>query len=143
MKALIDTNVVMDFIGGREPYFIDADSIIALCARKTVHGYVAPHSVSTVFYLMRHFIPDSKVRRYMLKDFFRVVDIGIADREGVISALNNEDFGDFEDGLQYECARQVEADCIITRNEKDFIASVIPVCTPQEFLSMFAAPNKE
>lgn len=45
------------------------------------------------------------------------------------------DFLDFEDGLQYFCARKVkDMEAIITRNTKDFKPSLIPVLTPAQFL---------
>lgn len=38
MVVLIDTNVLLDFLLGREPYFSDADRIIKLCADKKYKG---------------------------------------------------------------------------------------------------------
>ena len=45
-------------------------------------------------------------------------------------------FTDFEDALQYCSAQTVDADCIVTRNKKDFSASEIPVYELDEFLDM-------
>ncbi|MBQ6450235.1 hypothetical protein IJJ08_05060 [bacterium] len=47
--------------------------------------------------------------------------------------MADEQFIDFEDGLQYQCAQVTAVDLIITRNTNDFIASEIPVLTPSEF----------
>ena len=43
---------------------------------------------------------------------------------------------DFEDMLQYVCAKEHECDTIITRNKKDFIFSTLPLYTPTEFLQI-------
>lgn len=43
---------------------------------------------------------------------------------------------DYEDGLQYCCAVNYNADFIITRDKKGFAPSNIPVHTPQEFIDM-------
>lgn len=139
MDVLLDTNVIMDFIGNREPFFEDANALITMCTKKVLHGFIAVHSASTVYYLMRRFVPDGHTRRRMLKGLFRTVDIGAADREAVLSALDHEEFSDFEDALQYECAQRFGASYIITRDIKDFVASDIPVCTPKEFLAKFAS----
>ena len=40
----------------------------------------------------------------------------------------------YEDAAQYRSAVAVSADCIITRNKKDFSFSKLPVLTPDEFL---------
>lgn len=50
-------------------------------------------------------------------------------------ALNDFDFNDFEDGIQYYTALESEANLIITRNLKDFKHSKIPVMSPKEFLA--------
>lgn len=38
MKVLVDTNVIMDALIGRQPYFDDADKIIKMCADKKLQG---------------------------------------------------------------------------------------------------------
>ena len=48
----------------------------------------------------------------------------------------NEDFEDIEDRLQVECAREVNADYIITRNITDFSTSPIKAILPTDFLDM-------
>ena len=48
-----------------------------------------------------------------------------------------DDFPDFEDCLQEECAKQVAANYIITRNTADFLVSSIPSITPADFVNQF------
>ncbi|MDE7319265.1 MAG: PIN domain-containing protein [Lachnospiraceae bacterium] len=50
MRVLIDTNVMLDVLMGRQPYFDLADHIIKLCADKKMEGYMAAHSVPNMFY---------------------------------------------------------------------------------------------
>jgi predicted nucleic acid-binding protein len=50
-------------------------------------------------------------------------------------ALNDLNFNDFEDGIQYYTALESQANLIITRNLKDFKHSNIPVMSPKEFLA--------
>ena len=40
---------------------------------------------------------------------------------------------DYEDATQHRSAIDEQADCIVTRNKKDFKASTIPVLTAAEF----------
>jgi hypothetical protein len=52
-------------------------------------------------------------------------------------ALNNQEFVDFEDGLQYFTALENHLDLIVTRNQKDFKMSVLPVMTSEQFLKSY------
>ena len=53
-----------------------------------------------------------------------------------VEALEREEFSDFEDCLQDECAKGIGADYIITRNVKDFEQSKVPAITPEQFLEI-------
>jgi predicted nucleic acid-binding protein len=55
----------------------------------------------------------------------------------LINALKETKFKDFEDCIQAECAKTVNADFIVTRNAKDFIYSETKAITPKEFLLNF------
>ena len=50
-------------------------------------------------------------------------------------ALNDYNFKDFEDGIQYYTALESQSELIITRNLKDFKNARIPVFSPKEYLS--------
>ncbi|MBK8506061.1 MAG: hypothetical protein IPL46_30020 [Saprospiraceae bacterium] len=54
-------------------------------------------------------------------------------------ALNDFDFKDFEDGLQYYTALESQCDLIVTRNLRDFKESAIPVLSPREYLTKIDA----
>lgn len=53
MVILIDTNIIIDFLMKRQPYLEDAVKIISLCTEKKVKGYLAAHTVSNLFYILR------------------------------------------------------------------------------------------
>ena len=48
-KILIDTNVLIDYILEREPFFDDAMRVIFSCIDGSVKGYIAAHSISNMF----------------------------------------------------------------------------------------------
>ena len=133
---MIDTNVLADVLLGRDPYYDIAYNILALCANKKVYGYIAAHSIPNLFYILRKSMTKEE-RRAALKDICRIVKVEGIDSFKIISALDNEDFSDFEDCLQEECAAAVSADYIVTRNTKDFISSRIPAILPDEFLERY------
>lgn len=54
----------------------------------------------------------------------------------ILASLENNDFEDFEDCLQMECALAIGAEYIITRNTSDFSNSKIPAIEPKDFLEI-------
>ena len=135
MKVLLDTNIIVDFLAKRPAFFDDARKIIDKCKTEEMIGIVAVHTVSTLFYLLKKHISFETVKD-ILYNLFQIIEIGSSDKRSVLRALENKEFMDLEDALQYQCALEENADFIITRNKKDFLASKIAVYTPAEFLQI-------
>jgi len=135
MVVLIDTNVLLDFLNKRTPYNALADRIIDLCSDGIIKGYMASISVPNIFYIMRKDLSVKELRSLLL-DLCDIVDIVGIGKQKIITSLLKEDFSDFEDCLQVECAKQVNADYIITRNLADFSNAPIPAILPGDFLSI-------
>ena len=135
MLILIDTNVLLDVIARREAYVIFSEKVIDLCRQETINGAIAGHSVLNAMYVLRkNFTLEERKEIFLsLCEFLYVesVDFG-----KIIQALKDDDFSDFEDCLQMQCALSLRADYIVTRNVKDFAASEIPAVTPEEFLKI-------
>ena len=53
MVVLIDTNVVLDILQKRESFYEASSEVLSLCASKKIYGYIALHSVSNIFYILR------------------------------------------------------------------------------------------
>ena len=53
MNVLIDTNIMLDFLTERRPFFEGADKIMQLCKKKEIHGFIAAHSVMNAFFILR------------------------------------------------------------------------------------------
>ena len=75
-------------------------------------------------------------RRSVIRSMLKVFDVAFFDKDSVFDALDKEDFKDFEDCLQDECADSCGADYIVTRNTKDFENSKVRAITPDEFLKL-------
>lgn len=118
MVVLIDTNVLLNYILKREPYFHESTQIMTWCAEKVIDGYLAFHSLSTIWYVLRK-LPDEERRRW-LKSLCSILGIASTTIQEVKDALDRVQFKDFEDCLQDKCARAIHADYIVTGNEKDF-----------------------
>ena len=135
MVILIDTNIVLDIIQERQPYCIPAAEIFKMCATKKATGYIAIHSISNIFFILRKSYTADE-RRKILKDILKIFTVAGTSHQGVLEALEKDEFKDFEDCLQDECAREVGADYIITRNVQDFRYAEVKAITAVKFLEI-------
>lgn len=136
MRVLIDTNVALTYVSGREDSFSnEVDTIMQKCAKGEIEGALAFHSLSTIWYQTRK-LPEA-IRRDWIRQLCELLTISVADNNAVLGAVNDVNFKDFEDALQDCCATTFEADYTITANIKDFKGvSNIPALTPKEFLEL-------
>ena len=131
-KVFIDTNVMLDLLGEHEPYYNDIAKIATLADKGEITMIASSLSYATVFYLLSKNESAEKVKE-KLRNFKIISEIAQLD-DLVIEKGLNSNFTDFEDALQYNCALQSECDILITRNQKDFKNSSIPVMSAKEFL---------
>ena len=136
MKIFLDTNVLIDYLNKREPFFAEASQVMDLCVSKHVEGVLSSLSVINAAYIMRKAYPkDSLLLKISwLTEKFEVCPIN---KESIQRAANSRP-SDFEDAVQYFSALQANADLIITRDAKGFIDFDLPVMTPEEFLARCA-----
>lgn len=132
--VLIDTNIIIDFLITREPFYKTSSEIIENCASGKLKGYVAFHSIPNLWYILRK-VPEDK-RREWTSDICSFLEVTGANHEEVLKAINMKNFSDFEDCLQDRCAKEVNAEYIITRNVEDFNNSEIPAILPEDFLKI-------
>lgn len=135
MVVLVDTNILIDYLLKRASFYADAQRVIAACSTDDIDGFVAFHSVSNIFYILRksHTAND---RLIMLQKICSVLTVTGESHDKIISALNSPELKDFEDCLQVKCAQEIFADYIVTRDVDDFSGSSIPAISPQKFLSI-------
>ena len=117
-KILIDTNVLLDYLLEREPFFEDAKNVILLCIKGKIKGCIAAHSISNMFYILRKDYTTEE-RREILFNLCEIFDVEGIDKIKLLSGLVNDNFSDFEDCLQMECAKSYGAEYIVTRNVSD------------------------
>ena len=132
MVVLIDTNVIIDFLVAREPFYDSALHVMEKCASGEAEGYIAFHSLPNLWYILRK-VP-AETRRSWLEKVCKILKVASASQEAVMKAIKMDNFKDFEDCLQDRCAEEVSANYIITRNTADFEASVVSAIEPDEWL---------
>lgn len=132
-KLFIDTNVIMDILAKREPFFNDAAKLVALAENKEIILAAASLSFVNVFYILSKSISNRQLIEALIK--FRIVCEVTSVDEMTIDKSLHSGFSDFEDAVQYHSALAHQSDIFITRNKKDFKKIEIPLMTPTEFLT--------
>lgn len=133
MRVFIDTNILLDHLLNRQGYVEDAKNILLLGNAHLIDLCVSDLSIANIAYITRRDIAQSDFY-YTMRTLSRCYET-VAVGPSVVEKALNEEWSDFEDSLQYFSAIQANADCIVTRNPKDFESSTIPVYSPSEFLN--------
>jgi len=135
MVVLIDTNILLNYLTNRpDPQLEHSIEIVRMCATGECTGYIAFHTLSTLWYVLRKW--GDKERRESLRAVCEIFSVASASQNEILEAIDNEAFADFEDCLQDKCAKDVGADYIITCNVRDFCESEVPAITPAQFIRM-------
>lgn len=134
-KILIDTNVLLDYLLTREPFYKEAEEIILACADSRVRGCIAAHSISNMFFILRKDY-NVKERKEILANICSIFDVEGLDKAKLLAGLQNEEFSDLEDCLQMECAKAYGAEYIVTRNIVDYKISEVKAIMPKDYLEL-------
>ena len=134
-KILVDTNVLLDYLLEREPFFDDAKKVILSCVDGNIKGCIAAHSIPNIFFILRKDY-NAKERREVLSKLCTLFDVEGIDKAKLLSGLANENFSYFEDCLQMECAKSYGADYIVTRNVLDYAASQVKAIEPKDYVKL-------
>ncbi|MCK4762574.1 MAG: PIN domain-containing protein [Candidatus Aminicenantes bacterium] len=135
MTVLIALNIFIDVFQKRIPHYDQSSLVLTKVINKELTGYIAGHSVTTLYYLICKFLDREKALElidWLLTHF----EIESAEKEDFMQA-RTFDMKDFEDAVAAGCAQKVSCDYIITRNIKDFKKSPIPAITAVKFIEKF------
>ena len=131
-KILFDTDILLDYLQQRDPFFEDVAALFTLVAHKNIQGYISVLSFPNIFYILRKEQVDVRGVMLVLTKYFQILSL---EESQLLASLHNDKFRDFEDCLLYETARSNGIDIIFTRNIKDYkYAQNMKVISPVEFL---------
>ncbi len=133
MKVFADTNILVDFISGRQPHGLVAKQIFNKAEQGKIQLFTSSHAIATSHYVLKREHGEEKLRA-TLNELMDIVSVIPVDEQILKRSLKSI-HKDFEDAIQIICAQSIsKMSCIITRNGKDFKGSDIPVHSPDEFL---------
>jgi len=136
MIAFLDTNVLLDSLSRREPFWLDAARIWALAERGEIQAYISAVSFSNIYYILRKAEGQLVARKALvgLRDLFTTA---ACDRQIIDQAID-AGFSDFEDAIQFFSAMRAGASHLVTRDPGHFPRGEIAIVTPAEFLLALA-----
>jgi predicted nucleic acid-binding protein len=135
-KLFVDTNIVIDLLSRRDPFYKEAAELFSLADKKLVELSVSSLTIANTSYALLRQMDPIKAKS-VLRKLRLILKIMPLDDKIVGLALNDDTFSDFEDGLQYFTAIENGQDLIITRNLKDFKSSKLPAMTAKQFIETF------
>ncbi len=135
MRVMLDTCVIIDVLQHREPFWEDSYAAFLAIANRHADGFLSAKALTDIYYLTHHSTHDDKETRRIISTLLIPLDLvdtaGIDCRRALSSDMTN-----FEDAVMAESAARVGIDYIITRNQRDFEKSAVPVCYPTDFLQL-------
>jgi predicted nucleic acid-binding protein len=135
-SVLFDSDIVLDLLLARQPHASAAVRLFALVQDERLIAYVSSLAFANLFYLLRKEGSAAKAIETLrkLRLLVRVVPVG----PKVIDLALASSFRDFEDAIQYFAAREEGLEAIVTRNQRDYKGSTLPVLNAEECLDFVA-----
>ncbi len=125
---MLDTNVVVDFLSGRNPFY-EASRLLMIVGRVgEFELWISSSQVTDLIYILsnggnRNLVPEVLEKLRGLRTFVNVYSVGDADIDKMLYSM----WSDPEDALISNAALSLKADCLVTRNQKDYRDSLVRV----------------
>ena len=140
MRLMIDTNIFLDVLTRREPFYAHSRAVLELCESKKVQGFLSASSVTDIFYLIHRQFHSTELAYQALGSVLDIIKVLTVTNSDVLNAFVAR-APDFEDCLLATCAKSNKCDAIITRNKKDYLTFGVTLLSPEELLALF--PREE
>jgi predicted nucleic acid-binding protein len=135
MKVVVDNNVVIDALQSRQPFDTDAKAVFRIFGEGKIEIYITENSLTDIFYVLRRGKESNAAKaKTVLANLMSVVSVIPLTETDCSDALALP-MDDFEDAVITVCAKKVNADYIISRDESFIkMKNVIEVITPKQLL---------
>jgi len=135
VRVLLDTNVVLDLLLERKPFYPQAREIFVLIESRQIEGLLCATTVTTLHYLLGRSLDTRRADRAVqtLLELFEVAPVDGA----LLRDASMMQGVDFEDDVIIAAVRRSGARYIITRNRHGFVDSEVSIISPEEFLAFY------
>lgn len=136
MKALVDTNVIVDALTSREPWKESAEKIFLMAANQVMDAYITASSATDIYYLVRKYLHSTEQAKQVVGKLYSLMGILAVTKDECLDALASA-VSDYEDAVVERTAAKADMDYIITRNVKDYQNGMVKAILPDEFIKNF------
>lgn len=134
LNVLFDLNIILDVLQNRVGFYEFSADLLARAETGGIQGWLAAHSVTTLFYLIAK-DKSPEQARVTITSLLQFLKIAPIDQDTIEQALNLP-YRDYEDAVQMIAALRVHADYLLTRNVSDFEPTPLPVVQPATLLAI-------
>jgi predicted nucleic acid-binding protein len=134
VKICFDTNVILDVLLEREPWYTSSVSLLLKAEKNIIEAYLCPTTITTIAYLIQKH-KNKKIAKELISHLLNIFNLSHMDKDICQSALSL-DFNDYEDAVLHESARNSGMDAIVTRNPRVFRQSSLRIYSPEELDSI-------
>ena len=134
MNLLIDTNVILDILGKREPFFRDSYAALQKAIKSEMECLVSVSAATDIFYMLRKLLHSAEQAKEQIEQLSQLVTFADVQGMDVQTALMRK-MPDFEDAVVDAVAERNGSSYILTRNVKDFSESIVPAISPTDFIN--------
>lgn len=129
MKVILDTDVILDVLLDRKPHFDSSAQVLDWAERHPGRAAISWHGAANIHYMSRN---GAEAFLDEITAFVEIPPCGSAHLKQAISL----GFSDLEDAMQVVSGLQFNAQCIVTRNLRDYRKSPIRAMTPIDLLAV-------
>lgn len=134
MRVLIDTNVILDILQKREPFFTDSYRALRRALENDAECLISASAATDIFCVLRKSLGSAQQAKEHIDQLAQVVSFADVQGMDIHTALMRA-MPNFEDAVVDAVAERSGASYILTRNIKDFTGSVVPAILPADFLN--------
>ena len=133
MRLFLDTNILLDVLGSRQPFYAAAAQVWSMAERGEIKAFVSAISFSNIYYIVRKASGKTEADKalHMLRDIFQIT----APDAQIINQAMDASIDDFEDAIQFHSAIRAKATHLLTRDPTGFPQSSLPVLSADEFIA--------
>ncbi len=135
MRVFVDTNILLDVLSRRRPFYDASAKIWSLAEAGGIQAFISAISFNNIYYIVRR-LKNRKTAEKSLR-ILRDVFQSVAPDNQILNQAIDAEMDDFEDAVQFHSAVRAKASCLITRNPDHFPSSTLSVLAPEEFLVAF------
>ena len=132
-SVFVDSDVLLDLFVRREPHHSEALALFTYIRRSKTQCFTSPIVVANIFYVLAK-LKDKRYALERIKGLRKFVSVLQIDEKIIDAAIGNP-YKDFEDSIQYSCAKHNGMKTIVTRNTKDYPKLDVTIANPGEYLN--------